>query len=480
MTEQFIVKHFLILIFIVSGVFVPLSLQLSPARAGHAQFITYELNTVYAAWDDWRSKYITNWRAGESPRVRVLGGVSEFTTVSEGQAYGILLASLFDDQETLDGLWLFTADHQTDNGLMHWHIHQHGEIFGTGAATDGDLDMAIGLVTACEKVRYGTWVASKHGLDYCALATDLITALYDHTVDHPGEGPAAGLDDNFGYELIPGDQWNMREEFPNGIVNLSYFSPGYFRVFAEFTDDERWYNVIERNYALANVAQALPGNCSDLIPNWTTYDGRPQFVDWQPEQYEQWSYDAFRFAWRVAVDKYWFNDAEASQTMNEIGGFFASVGMQNVRAEYRLDGTAIKDYHNPIFVSAAAVSIWAADDPIATDCGDASGTLQSDAQEGYDMLADYEFVDYYSDSWRLLTLVLMADMFPNPLEEPVFRDVNRDGLVTPSDANLIISNIGQQPEGDLVNADVDNNGIINGDDFNRVLFAIGIAELTPR
>ncbi|MEO1441912.1 MAG: glycosyl hydrolase family 8, partial [Chloroflexota bacterium] len=337
------------------------------ANPDHTQAIAYNPETVVAAWDDWKDKYITAWDAGPAPRLRVLGGVSDYTTVSEGQAYGILFASVFDDQQTLDGLWLFAADHQTSTGLMHWHIHKHGEVFGTGAATDGDLDMAIGMVTACKKVRDGVWQASPHGLDYCAIATDIITALYAFTIDHPGAGPAGGLDNNFGNELIPGDQWNMRGDYPDGIVNLSYFSPGYFRVFAAFTGDDRWYDVIERNYALVNVSQAIPGNCSDLVPNWSTYDGRPQYVDWQPRQYEQWSYDAVRFAWRVAVDKYWFDDAEASQTMNEIGGFFSSVGVHNVRAEYRLDGTAVKEYTNPVFISAAAVSIWAADSPIPND-----------------------------------------------------------------------------------------------------------------
>ncbi|MEO1441913.1 MAG: glycosyl hydrolase family 8, partial [Chloroflexota bacterium] len=463
----------LIVVLLLSG------LQTEPAHAHYAQPINYSVRVANDAWQDWKDNYVTYWRAGPNPRLRVLGGVDRYTTVSEGQAYGILLASLFDDQRVLDGLWLFTADHLSENGLMHWHIHRHGEVFGTGAATDADIDMAIGMITACEKVRDGIWSASTNGLDYCDIATNLITALYNHTVDHPGVGPFAGLDDNPGYELIPGDRWNLKGEYPDGIVNLSYFSPGYFRVFAAFTGDERWYSVIERNYAIADLSQAIPGNCSGLVPNWSTYTGEPQVVPWQPAQYEWWSYDAVRYAWRIAVDKHWFDSAEASESMNEIGGFFASVGIDEVRAEYRLDGTAINTYTNSLFVSAAAVSIWAADNPTPSDCGDATGSLQSNAQEAYDALAAYDTNDYFNDSWRLLTLALMTDRFPNPLADPPVLDVNGDGIVTPSDAKRVVESMGQTPTGDLLRADVNSNGIIDGRDVNLVIAAIGTTVQTP-
>lgn len=60
-------------------------------------------------------------------------GVDSTTTVSEGQAYGMLFASLFDEQQTFDGLWLFTRDHLDKYGLMHWHIGDPRQVLGTGA-----------------------------------------------------------------------------------------------------------------------------------------------------------------------------------------------------------------------------------------------------------------------------------------------------------------------------------------------------------
>ena len=82
---------------------------------------------VFRAWQEWKAAQITSGNAGGDGRLRVMGGVNNSSTVSEGQAYGILFASLFDDQAALDGLWLFTADHLNARGLMDWHVGNPGQ-----------------------------------------------------------------------------------------------------------------------------------------------------------------------------------------------------------------------------------------------------------------------------------------------------------------------------------------------------------------
>ncbi|MEM8532035.1 MAG: glycosyl hydrolase family 8 [Chloroflexota bacterium] len=378
--------------------------------------VSFDIDDVTQAWNEWKSADITSNNAGGDGRLRVLGGVDDSSTVSEGQGYGILFASLFDDQETLDGLWLFTRDHLNDQGLMHWHIGAPGEIRGNGAATDGDEDIAMGMVNACIKVQQGAWSASPAGLDYCQIAEDLIDALYEHTVDKPGSSPAAGLPNNQGGELIPGDEWNLSGEYPDGIVNLSYFAPGYYTVFGKFTNNvSGWENVNDRNYEITDLAQNQAGNCSGLVPNWVKYNGEAQVVPWQPENYSWWSWDAARFAWRIAVDQYWYDTANSRETMNEIGGFFSSVGIQNVNAQYRMDGTSVDSYRSTFFVGNAAAAVWAAPDPQAVNCGAATGSLQSTPQQAYDaVLATKDTPNsYYSNAWRLLSMLLITGNFPN-------------------------------------------------------------------
>jgi|GEM_PF-1606089 len=391
------------------------SFSLTISFADTDKTIRYNPAEIETAWADWKTNYVTTQGAGPAPRQRVLGGVSTVSTVSEGQAYGILLASLFDEQALLDGLWLFASDHLNTTGLMHWHILQHNVVAGTGAATDSDVDMAMGMVIACRKLNNGDWPASTNGLDYCQIATDLINNIWEHEVDHPGIDPSAGLDDNPGYELLPGDMWSLKTEYPDGIVNLSYFAPAYFRVFAEFTGNSSWYSVIDRNYEIADLSKQIEGNCSTLVPNWSTYDGQYQYVPWHGVTSEYWGYDGARFAWRVALDNEWFNDPKAEQMINEIGGFFSSIDITNVRSEYRLSGTYVSGIRNPFFVANAASAIWSATDPIPSDCGQATGTLRTTPQQAYENTVNIGTRNYYNDSWRLLAMMLMTGNFPNPL-----------------------------------------------------------------
>ncbi|NDJ61662.1 MAG: glycoside hydrolase [Chloroflexi bacterium] len=381
--------------------------------------ITANVAEIRTAWIDWRDNHITARDAGPAPRLRVLGGVDIDSTTSEGQAYGILFASLFDEQALLDNLWIFANDHLTTRGLMHWHVGGYGVFLNRGAATDADVDMALGMLNACQQVSAGLWPPSTNGLDYCAIATDLINAIWEHEVDKPGREPRGGLNTNAGYELLPGDQWDLERDFPDGIVNLSYFSPGYFRLFAAFTDNPGWLDVIARGYAIAQQAQSIPGNCSRLVPNWNTYAGRVQTVPWHGETSAYWGWDAARFAWRVAVDRYWFDAPESRQMLNDIGGFFSSVGIGSVRTEYRLDGRFVQDFRTAFFTANAASAIWAAPNPTAVRCGQAGGILRSTPQQAYNqVVATIEpnapsNATYYNNAWRLFALLLMSGNFPN-------------------------------------------------------------------
>jgi endo-1,4-beta-D-glucanase Y len=380
--------------------------------------IQFDVAHISQAWRDWKSAQITTADAGGNGRLRVLGGVDKRSTVSEGQGYGILFASILDDQATLDGLWLFTADHLNGNGLMDWHIGSPGQRLGSGAATDADADIALGLVNACVKLRQGAWPASPRGIDYCTLATATITAIYQHEVDKPGSAPRTDGSSSRGHELLPGDRWAPAQDYPEGLVNLSYFSPGYFSVFGKFTGNEAaWEAVNQRNYEIVNLVQAKPDNCSRLVPNWNTYDGDPQWVPTQPNNYAWWSYDAARIAWRIAVDRRWYGRAEARETMNEIGGFFSSVGFGGI-GEHSLNGQKTGSGPWPFFVANAATAVWAADSATPVTCGAATGSLKETPQSAYDRVLNTKDTpnSYYGNAWRLFAMLVMTGNFPNLYE----------------------------------------------------------------
>ncbi len=380
--------------------------------------INFSQSDIETSYQVWKSEMIFSNNAGGNGRYRVKFGDNAGQSVSEGIAYGMILTSLFDEQTEFDGLWLFAKDHFDENNVMHWKIGAPGEILGEGGATDAEVDMAIALINACVKTNNAVWSASSMNLDYCADAHALIENIYEYEVDKPGSEPYSGQEDNLGNELIPGDTWYTVETYPDGIVNLSYFAPGYFRVFGKFTGQEdKWDAVIDRNYDIANLAQNKDGNCSNLISNWNTYEGDPQVVSWQGDSSRYWGWDGARFAWRVAVDAMWYSDAEAQTTTNELASFFASVGMDDMGVEYSLNGQRNQSYNHMFFNANAASSIVAATEITPVTCGDAQGQIRSTAQQAYDkVVQDGANGGYYGGYWRLISMMLMSGNFPNLYE----------------------------------------------------------------
>jgi hypothetical protein len=55
--------------------------------------------------------------------------------VSEGIAYGMMLAAYVDDQDTFDALWLYAKEFEDEHGLMYWYIDPTGTVTCPGEET---------------------------------------------------------------------------------------------------------------------------------------------------------------------------------------------------------------------------------------------------------------------------------------------------------------------------------------------------------
>jgi endoglucanase len=72
-------------------------------------------------------------------------------TVSEGQAYAMLVAVGLNDRATFTKVWAWTTQHlRRDDGLLSWHW-AGGKVADAGSATDADLDAAHALQLAAAK-----------------------------------------------------------------------------------------------------------------------------------------------------------------------------------------------------------------------------------------------------------------------------------------------------------------------------------------
>ena len=138
--------------------------------------------TRSAAYAKWKTDIVTSDGAGGFLRVRRPNSASAVvnSTVSEGIAYGMLLAVYANDQPTFDKLWQYSQAHLDGNGLMNWYIGPAGETLGTGAATDADEDMAFALIVA--DARWGG--RGSLTTNYIDLAKTQIGNIWQYEVDH--------------------------------------------------------------------------------------------------------------------------------------------------------------------------------------------------------------------------------------------------------------------------------------------------------
>jgi endo-1,4-beta-D-glucanase Y len=218
------------------------------------------------------------------------------SVVSEGIAYGMLLAANFDDRSLFDGFWKYYTNHADPNGLMNWAtgVCDPAGNNDANAATDGDLDAAMALLQAHARWPDGGYLGQAKTLT--AKIIEFETELCD--------GKAV---------LRPGDKFGGCSDTSNQKINPSYFAPGYYRVFARYFPEQaaRWNALVDGSYELFVVYQA---RMSGLVPDWSKYDGS----DWYGSGY---SYDACRTPWRVMVDYAWSAEPRAKTFLTNVNGW---------------------------------------------------------------------------------------------------------------------------------------------------------------
>jgi endo-1,4-beta-D-glucanase Y len=353
-------------------------------------YCTYASNRsdedVRAAYDLWKTTVITSEGAGGFLRVRKPdSGTVIDSTVSEGIGYGMIIAVYMDDQDLFDNLWQYEQLHLDSNGLMHWEIGPDGNITpsGSGAATDGDEDMAWALVMAARK-----WGAGSLSESYQDYAVELIDLIWTFEVD-------VGRD----YMLKPGDSWGDVD-----VTNPSYFAPAYYRVFAEVTGNDGWHQVVDSSYDIIERSlNETSGNTENgLVPAWCNSAGTPVEAYGGAPLY--FPHDSTRTPFRVGQDFCYFGEPRARGYLEKITSFYLGQGVANIVDGYELDGTprparAVDGAQAASFVGPAGVGAMY----------DAANQVFID--EAYAAVATLELTAgtiYYEKCWAVLSLMMMS------------------------------------------------------------------------
>jgi endo-1,4-beta-D-glucanase Y len=353
----------------------------------------YRNEDVQAAYDLWKRETVTADGANGFRRVKRLAsdpviGMDATSTVSEGIAYGMMMAVYMDDQALFDDLWRYEQRHLDPNGLMDWHISSDGmRVLGGGAATDADEDMAFALLMA-ERQWGGMGMLAK---TYMQLAREQIDLVWRHEV----------LD---GKLIKPGDTWGAWS-----VVNISYFAPSYYRLFARVDGNTTgWNDVIKTVYdTIDNALSAENGNeTNGLVPAWCTSDGAPNPNVFQgggaPTHYQ---YDSCRTPFRIGLYWCWFGETRARDYVAKTSTFFAGKGAAAIVDGYDLNGAARPfkaGERSAAFIGPAGVGAMS------------SATYQSFVDDAYAAVATRSLLAggaYYEYSWTVLSLLQMTGNF---------------------------------------------------------------------
>lgn len=312
------------------------------------------------------------------------------STVSEGIAYGMSIAVLFDDRTLFDGLWGYARLFLNKSGLMDWYIAPDGSgPLGVGAATDADEDMAWALIMA-----HRQWGAREQQR-YLDDAKRLIAAIYETEVDH---GQWRDL-------LLPGDDWRGRDVF-----NPSYFAPNQYRLFGEVTGErDAWNRVIDVGYrTLFRCLSPENGNATNgLVPAWCTSDGSP--IEAFPGALTNYQYDSARAPFRILQDYQLTGDARAERYLRDVAGFFSQVGAANVVDGYSLTGHPAPDPQSRTSHLGSAVFIGCA------ACGAmVAPEYRAFVDRAYERVRTGELLArsrYYNHCWTVLSLLMLTGNF---------------------------------------------------------------------
>jgi endo-1,4-beta-D-glucanase Y len=289
--------------------------------------------------------------------------------VSEGQAYGMLIAELVGDTATTQRIWSWTQQHlQRPDGLLSYHANGDGSVLDQQSASDADILIAFALL------RY-------NGADSSALHSDgkkVAAAVLAHE--------ATQLPD--GTPVIAAGPWAVATV---STIDVSYWMPTVDDKLAVLTGDQKWSRAASGSIRLV---QQLTHDGKQLPPDWAQLQGGDITSIAAPGGSApiQYGLDAQRVPIWLAMSCAADGDKLAADWWTVL-----SVGDRAKAISLTVDGAVTNPSQNPLPLIAAAASAQA-----AGDRADAAGLLASaQGQAAQDPT-------YYGDAWAVLGPALLT------------------------------------------------------------------------
>jgi endo-1,4-beta-D-glucanase Y len=347
----------------------------------YGQSFKYPINIKYrfgfipktittAALDRWYKNFKSNNLMPEcNGGLRTISENKDETLV-ESMGWAMIIAAYMGDRTNFDGLYKYYKSKIQGHGMMAWKTSCNG-VNDAGSASDGDLDVAFSLVVA-------TW---QWGESYKSEATKAITTVKKLIVDCSGTSVVAG--GMSGNSVYGGCQ----------ETDISYYSPAFFRCFADFTNDKAWTKLADDTYTVLNNGA---NKSTGLVPDWQTLSGGTA-----GSRKHAYSFDASRVPWRIALDYLWNGNEKAKTWCKTISGWANTIGPKNIKDGYNLDGSVTGTNHNMSFVGGFAVAAMCNSQEIADAFGSEVSKMNFDSFWYHGFLGNCYMLAMTGNMWQI-------------------------------------------------------------------------------
>ncbi|MGZ3456147.1 MAG: glycosyl hydrolase family 8, partial [Polyangiales bacterium] len=359
-------------------------------------------------YDEWKKKYLVagcgTGRYYVSVGTGGGGGMSGGSiVVSEGQGYGMLVAVLMaghdpEARTIYDGLYAFFRDHPSvhSKDLMAWNQVtgcKDSPDGGNDSATDGDLDIGFSLLLA--DAQWG----STGTVNYLAEGKKVIAAIGAHEMNATT------------HLALLGDWAEGDAKFGDG-TRPSDFMIDHFRAYGTASGDAVWKSVVDAHWSAVAAIQGGPASKSGLLPDFATATSAAAAKPVSGTYLEgstdgTYSWNACRVPWRLGADFLVSGDARAKTAVDKINGWVRGATGEDpskIVDGYALDGTKKGSANEIAFLAPFGVAAMS----------DAKNQAWLDAIWKRTEAEKIGGGDYYGDTIKLLTMIVMSGNYWTP------------------------------------------------------------------
>ncbi len=347
-------------------------------------------------YKDWRDNFLkpTTMTGG----YYVKGGCTNCSEpakgTSEGHGWGMLITVLMAGHDSnaktyYDGLYNYFDQHRStiNNELMSWMV-ENSENGGENSATDGDFDIAYSLILA-----HYQW-GSDGQINYRQEAIDMIN-----------KGLKLGSMNTQSKRVMLGD-WDTNAY----TTRSSDWMTAQMRAYGQMTGDSFWTESIDVAYDIMSQIRQNYSPNTGLMPDFvigsTPQPATPNFLEADTD--DDYSWNACRFPWRVAMDYGHYGNTDSKTTVNKIVNWAKSTTNNNpsqYKAGYTLSGTPLFSYTSKAFTAPLIVA------------STVDISHQAFLNDGWDHLKT-GYYDYYDATINLLCMLYISGNWWKPEINP--------------------------------------------------------------